>query len=304
MNARTLVLAAAGALFVPGAAALAQIAPPPAEAPPPTELYKRPPVLVPKDTPPAESTGAKQDLPNLPYESLVKKDSSGKIIRLTQPATWAACRHNPTITKEDWVKVEPVMTERKTECETIVVKNLDLVEKVEAGELDKMEGEPRAVIKNIREVFQPLKPSGGNFCAKLGKDGTLTDVQSRFSQKIESEYNSAIRAELRAGMKPKDDPNKIGSIDIVRFMFLETIDETLWTYRMLVDEASRSLERTLPAMNWSAETLAKIEPERKALAASADATARTAQMRALLDKLTLQERRALLAKTIETRAKP
>ena len=30
MNARTLVLAAAGALFVPGAAALAQIAPPPA----------------------------------------------------------------------------------------------------------------------------------------------------------------------------------------------------------------------------------------------------------------------------------
>lgn len=302
MTART--LASLAAAFCPIAIVAAQIAPPPTEAPAPATPYKRPPVIMPKPAEPARTpreNGSRVELPNLPYESLVKKDAQGKVIRLTEPVTWAACRRNPTITKEDWAKLEPVFRERRAECENIAVKNLDLMEKVEAGEIERIEGDAKTIVQTIRSLFAPLRPSGGDFCSKLGKEGTLTEVQSAFSQKIEGEYNAAVRAELRAGMKPKQDASQIGSIDIVRHMFYEQIDETIWCYRELLAEAAGAMDRALPKV--SPGIAAKVSAEQRALAAATDAAARPQLLRALLDKLDLQERRALLSAVIESRPK-
>ncbi len=304
MNARPALFAALAALTVASAVSNAQIAPPPPDAAAPTPAYERKPLLEPTGNPAAARKTGPIKLPDLPYESLVTRDADGKVIRLKEPATWLACRRNPTISPDDWTRLEPIFAERRAECETIVVSNLDLIEKVEAGELRNIKGDAKTIIQTINRVYAPLKPSGGNFSNKLGKEGILTDVQSSFSQKIESEYNTALRAEASASSTGKKENDQgIEKMPVVFQVYLEQIDETYCTYHALLAETARSLDRALPAVDLPADLRASIEPDRKAVAAATDDASRAAALRTLLDKLTLQQRRALLAKVIETRPK-
>lgn len=295
MIVRVLVVSTAWLLSATPAPALAQNAP---DLPPPAQPAE------PQPGPEPAKKRANQPTPaGRPYESLVKRDAERRVIPLQEPVTWAAIRRNPTITKEDWVRLEPVMLARKAECESIVLRNLDIVESIEDGALEKIQGDTRQVLKSSGDLVRPLKPSGGDFCVKLGTDRVLTQAQTRVSQKLASDYNKALAEQYQASAKRGETPGEKGTAAVIRRMQLLPIDETIWTYRMLLDEASRSLDRTLPTLKWSAETLAKIEPQRAALAAASDDAARAASMRTLMDTLTPDQRRALLTATIDTREK-
>ncbi len=149
MTNRALVVLAA-ALHVAAPALAQDAAEPPesptAEAPAQAAKASRPPP---------------SPLPKLPYQSLLKKDAEGKVIPLTEPVTWAACRVNPTLSAEDRARLEPVMAARKSECEDIVLRNLDLVESIDAGVLEKIDGDARHVMKTVGDYVKPLRPSGG-----------------------------------------------------------------------------------------------------------------------------------------------
>ena len=64
--------------------------------------------------------------------------------------------------------------------------------------------------------------------------------------------------------------------------------------------ASR-IDRAIPSLGWPGEVLGSIDADRKAVAAANDDASRVAALHKLLDKLDLAQRRALLAKVIETR---
>lgn len=273
------------ALFTLAPAVLAQTgAEPPADAPP-AATSARPPA------PP---------LPDLPYQSLVKRDASGKVIPLDEPVTWAACRANPTLAPEDRPRVEAAIASRKTECEEIVLRNLDLFESIEAGALEKIEGDARQVMKTIGDYVRPLKPSGGDFCAKLGKDGVLTELQSRFAQKIASEYNVAVRQEIRTSMPKRKNAEDPGRMDLVRSMQLLTIDETVQTHRALVAEAARAL----PTLALPSELARALEPELAGVRGATDESERIRLARAAMSRLTVDQRRGILRAAIAQRVPP
>src|SRR5262245_23776043 len=75
--------------------AMAQIVPPPTEAAPATKPYtpqrvEFPAANVNTNRPTVGTPAPKVEIPNVPFESLVKRDANGKVIRLSEPATWAA----------------------------------------------------------------------------------------------------------------------------------------------------------------------------------------------------------------------
>lgn len=315
-------MAVAGAAWC-AASVLAQIAPPPTEAPAPTKPYKPEPFVAPPAAPtpapaaepspvnqrPAQPTPhrtpeAKPPLPNEKYESLVKRNAEGKLMPLEEPATWLASRHNPLITKEDWVRLEPIFAARRLECERLGIKNLDVVERVEAGEADHVKAQDgKEAVRKVRDMLAPITPEGGDFSSRLGRDGHLTDVQSRFSQKILGEYNKEVSGEIRATLPPKakGDENQIAALPIILFMYHQRVDEVMWCHARLVEEASRSMDRVTPAL--PPAVAAKIKDETALLTANPSDSSRKEIMKALMARLSLEERQALLTATMDTRPK-
>ncbi len=291
MTPRPIVLAAA--MLATLAPALAQPANDrPGDAQPPE----------PRRTPQAKQ--APRQAANAKLPSLVEKGPDGKVLPLDQPIAWAALRRNPTITPDDWQRLEPVMTARRTECEAIVLRNLDIIENIEAGALDALDGDVRQRINIARDMLKPLRAEGGDFIVKIAKEGHLTDEQSRASQAMQGQYITALRGQYRAELVAKGVPPADFNSELLHRQQLIPVDETLGCHRMLRDEASRNLERALTALTWPTETLAALEPQRAELAANPDDEARAELFRAILAKLTVSQRRELFAAVIGSRPKP
>lgn len=306
------------------AGVVAQIAPPPTEAPAPTKEYKPESPILPPGTAPARPevqrptptvtptapqarprpNETKPPLPDMPYEPLAKRNAEGKLIHLEEPATWLATRRNPTVTPEDWVKLEPIFAARRLECERLGVKNLDVVERVLAGEADRVKAQDgKEAVRKVRDMLAPITPEGGDFSSRLGKDGHLSDVQARFSQKILGEYNREVSGEIRAALPPKNKGNgdEIAALPIILFMYHQRVEEVMWCHTKLVEEASRSMDRVVPAL--TPALAAKIKDEVGLLAANPSDSSRKEIMTALLAKLSLEEKQAVLTATMDTRPK-
>jgi len=287
LTVRSLIVIAAWLITLAPTAALAQGDPAP---PKPAATPKKPPAA---QRPPAAT---KASLP-----TLVRRGPDGRILPLSEPITWAAVRLNPTITDDDRARLEPVMLARRAECEAIALRNLDIVESIEAGAIDAIEGDIRQRISITRQMLAPLRPEGGDFCARLGRDGVLNAEQARASKSMVSQYLTALRGQNRADLVAAGTPREGLSEELLQRLQLVPVDETIGAHRMLVVESSRSLDRSLAVVSWPAETVAAIEPQRAALAANPDDESRAQLTKKLMAALTIDQRRELLDATIKTR---
>jgi len=251
---------------------------------------------------PASQAPEREVLTQLTPESLVKLDDNGRVAPLREPVTWAALRRTPAITAKDWEKVVPALRARRAECETIVLRDLDIVESVEGGALSRVQGDMRQALKTITELTRPLRPEGGDFCIKLGKEGVISIDQAKAAQRIASEYNAAVAEEVKQAAARSGAGTEQTQLSVIRRLRLLPIDETIWCYRALVDEAARSLDRALPAVRWPDDKAPDIKADLAAVSASGK-DAGPKLMRELLAKLTPPQRRALLTAVIDTREK-
>jgi hypothetical protein len=290
----------------------AQLVTPPTEAPAKTEPLPLPAedVTAPANSQPQmppirQAPPADVIPPDLKWESLVKKDDKGNLVRLSIPAEAAAIKVNPLLNDEAKKAAAEYLAERREKFEGLVIANLDLVEDLDSDKLlklDVMDKQQLAWLKNaIKPFSQPVAP--GPISTELAKRGVFTILQQKVNQKIAKEYSDeslkdAIkRAESAAG----GSMSKIQQVPVI--LREQAVDETLNVRRELLVEASKNLPAIVAKLGLEGDAAAKANSVAKIMTKDKPDSERFVAMEGLRQGLTVDQRRELLRQTIALRAK-
>lgn len=278
-----------------GVVSWGQVAPPPPGPPPPTPEFVPPPPPPPTPTAPVE---IRTPDPDPAFESLVEREADGSLRRIVDMSVEeAALSRNTRIrTEEQRAQVEAYLMERRARLEKVVIENLDLLARIDDGELETIDFANRDETARARAIVEPLyvKPSA---VLELKARGVIDDLTARFNtQTIEREYRAALLEEekRRAG----DDNNAQAKV-MFRALMRQGYDEAMVTRRRLLLEAADRIETV--ARGASGELGSALASARSKLAGLSD---RDAQYRVMLDtlrSLPIERQRELLRRVIETR---
>jgi hypothetical protein len=236
--------------------------------------------------------------PDPAFESLVERNADGSLRRITdETVEEAALRRNTRIrTEEQRAQIESYLAERRARLEKVVIENLDLLARVDDGELDAINFANRDETARARAIVEPLyvKPSA---VMELKARGVIDDLTARFNtQTIEREYRAALLEEERA--RAGDDPTAQAKV-MFRALMRQGYDEAMVTRRRLLLEAADRIEAVSRGL--SGESAAALASARAKLAGVSD---RDAQYRIMLDtlrSLPVEQQKQLLRRVIESR---
>ncbi len=297
-------------ILTAGPWAMGQLVTPPLPAPEPTpapELpphYVKPPPTPGVDMPTPEQArdqiktmgGGKrpeEPLPDLVYQSLVKRDEAGKLARLKEPSEIAALAVNPMLDDEAKKRIVPALAERRAAFERAIIDNLDLVERIDAGFIEQSNLIERgkdgtSVINTIKPLRPPAAP--GPIHVDFVKQNVLSRDQGRFNKKISDEYDNAARTE---GVTKDGDKAKDAQALLHRYV-RSSVDEPMMLYHAMLEEAAPNAGAILGKLSLSSEAL---QGAKGALGAGAEGVKKA------LATLTLDQRKEFLRQVVATRAK-
>lgn len=293
--------------------AYAQVAPPPPKAPEKTPEYVPPAPTVPPAPPPAarranpraaanpnepRTLSSADPLPDIPYESLVKRGEDGKIIRLTKPTDYAATEVNP-VTKGPISSAELIhfMHERQMQFEEIVIENLDLVIEIEGGFFTDIDWSDRANYAQVTQRIRPLAPVTP-FNKEAEARQIMTRIQSRFNAQISREYDMSLTREARSSMTGQSASD---AGEVMNTIMRLSIAESLYAYDMLADAVAQNLDGVHQKLTLNSEEEAAFAKAATALAAADGNEPRRAEAKSLIASLTLDNGRAALRAAREIR---
>ena len=321
MPMRPLVLMlAATALAAP--VANAQFAPPPMEQtepltmPPPT-IIKPAQVENPRIKEAAQQRKEQKEkiaqlrspaaLPDLPFESLVQLDADGRLIRLEGVPFEIALDRHPMIDKHQRPRLERAIADRHHRIEREILDNLDKIQVIESGGIDRLSAFDMQSMSSLRILIRDMV-GPEDALAEYQRVGALTPVQVRFlRQRMLAPYNKALNEDLGSYQMFDAEGNPVSQYDaMVRMAMHDRAAEYMGIYyNLLVDAASRG-SRIAAALyatpDESNHELADLMAETIVELADADRAQQLAAMRSLMARLTVDQRRALLQATLDTRS--
>lgn len=305
MNRTTSLPIATLTLFLLAGAAHAQVAPPPTQPQPETPKAPEQPATPPADPnalqpPQIVKPTPPRNLPQLDHKPIVNKGPDGKVIRLTRPIQEVALECNAAIDDATRETITAYLPHRRAEIDRIVVENIDIVERIDSGELERLEHrDAREMIRQLSELTKPLRAEK-DFSVLLKDNGYITLEMYRYTQQIMQQYAVAVRNEMMEAL-PKDATSEQKALTLGVTSFKDRIDEALLAYPKILVEAAGSLDKTLPAVKLDDVVRKSAEAAAKEVAAASDAPSKEAGMRKLLALLPIEQRRELLRKTLELR---
>lgn len=296
------VLAIVGAVGGVSALAFGQmVTPPPATQPTAPEFELAPPPAPPPpiEPPPVQTARPRtprEPLPDLPYESLVKRDAAGALLPLNEPIEILALRRNPMLDDQTRARVEEVLLERRTLAEQRVLEHFDLIRQIDEGAIERTDFSNRIAAQQVVAAFEPLVAAPWvDLMRDLRGRNVLTSLQSRFNGRIVQEY---LDAQLPAPDPQAPDEEKIAwSATQLRSVYARSFDEHRVAYRALLMEIGKNLGVTAEELGLGAAGTSAAAAFR---AASADAERRTI-ISTFMGTLTPEQRTKLLEATIKAR---
>lgn len=308
-----LIVPLVGGLLGLPAASLGQVAPPPPPATePPPKLTPPPPrpahrVMTPiqKPSKPRPKAPAPIQVPDIPYESLVKYDSNGKLIRIEGSVDIAALKHNPTIGPKTIERIRPVLNDWQQRVDVMVVDNLDVMQDVDDGLFEKMDlaDENQKVLMN--EVFKMII-STSNPNNVMANSGALTKTQVDFQRKLVTDYTTALDKEVAAEIAariPGDDKEAKQKqlLEGSRFSLANMSRDEVRTYHDLLLTAAGLAGKVLPGMNLSAEEKDKLAGPLASLGAATTDQEKMDAVKTLLGALELSRQRDFMKAVLDAR---
>jgi hypothetical protein len=287
-------------------AAIGQLVTPPTPAPKASEPFVMPPVPPPVApaqtpdkgadfTPPANlPPPGPAPLPDLPYQP-IGKSPEGKMIPLAEPMEYAALRANPMVKEEQRAKLAAALAWRRERYESVVITNLDLVEKFEGGVLDTLNITDRQELSKALALLKPIIPPAAppTLMQELLKADLITNDQKRFNEKITKEYIEAMQKEAKANETDKGAQASLALLTMLR----SAIDEPIHVRRELIAELARSgagLESPLAS---------KAQAALSAVAANDTPAQKAKAIDKALASMTVEQRRAALETMVKARKK-
>lgn len=293
---RTACVLSAGLLMGLAGTAWAQVAPPP-PGPLPVEPEFVPPPPPPPPSP-VQPVEVKPVEPDPAYESLVERNADGSLKRIVDVTLEeAALARNTRIkTEEQREQVQAYLAERRGRLEKVVIENLDLIARIDKGELDSINFANRDETSRARALVEPLylRPSA---VIDLKTRGVIDDLAARFNtQTIEREYRAALL----------DDEKKQAGSDSIeqskvmfRALMRQGYDEAMVTRRRLLLEAADRIDAVAKGLSGDAATA--LSGARAKLTGLSDRDAQFKVMLAALGSLPIEQQKQVLQNVVESR---
>lgn len=274
---------------------LGQVATPPPAAPPTTPEYVPPPSPPPAPPRPRPTPidrnlpggGPMQDqAPSIPFKPL-GRDDKGELIRdekgnmrpLPLPMEVMALDRNPTVGDVTMYRLKPYLRERKAAVEKTTIDNLDMIQQIDGGVIDRLDIKKKEQLIALTEMLRPLVAQGP-LATDLRKRDLLTKMQTAMNQKITKQYQTDLITEVKTKAK---EAGQEEAPEVTKVLLYNSVDEVMYAYRSLLLETGKRL----------LSTDAK-HTEQELMAAG----------RKHLEPLKLEERQAELRKTVELRPPP
>lgn len=236
------------------------VTPPPAKAPEVDDhIVKLPPAPPPPamtppqviNKPPIKLTKAKQprvEAPDLKFESIVRRDSSGNLIPLSEPVDLAALRNNPALKPGFVDEISDLLSERKAAFQRVAIDNLDIVEKIDAGAIEKADYASKKGITDVVNMLKPLVPKA--VPEPLTKDlldkEKITPEQAAMNDKIMKEYKDALLPKA-LGKDATPAERSAFTAKVIGTIQHENVSEVMLTFDALRRTALANLDKCLPA---------------------------------------------------------
>lgn len=274
------------------ASALAQISSPPPgprEPLPPYESQYVPPAR--SEQPEPELESIPDELPadlydDVEYESIVKRDADGRIVRYRQPVL-AALRATPVIPDEMWPVFEEILSDRDSRAVEKILANPRATVRVRLGALDELDIADQASITETLSVTLPLN-ADRPLLAELLELGVIDQPTGALTGRIYTEYQTAVFDEIDASHEEASSPP--AQSDKAIFMIGSELGETLDAYDRLAIRLLDDPEAAFSGLGFEApEGLGEVEGRDDAEAIEAATRAISTldddQLAALLTKL-------------------
>lgn len=310
---RTATLVFLAGLLALNGMAIGQLVTPPTKAPEPTPPFELPPPPPPSVNPTGEvpppavnfQPPVKPTEPELSkheYVSLVKKDAQGRLIPLSEPADYAALKNNPTLNNEIRAKLSGILAERKATFERLVTDNIDLVEQLEGGLIERSDLTNKPELSRVTAATKPITPPAApaGLSTELRKREALTSDQARWNQKIAQEYTKeAVMAGKPIDASQGDNASKVQAIGPrIQAALRQGIEEPLWHYRNLLVDASSRIAEAGNAAGFDTQTVKKMV----SAAGKMDTTsAKIEGVKKAMEDLSVEQRKEFLRKVVELR---
>lgn len=292
-----------------GAAASAQIVtPPPAEARPVDAFVPKPAVrpaapaqLTPQqmqaaNPPPVRAKIQPPTLPDLKWDSLVKRDGEGKLIPLAEPLDLAALRVNPMLKPDTMDQVKPLLADRAAAFERLVIDNLDVVESVDGGMIEKGDYYSKEGLTKVVTALKPLtgKSAPPTLTKELEERKILSPEEAAFNKKIMKEYQDATYPPDK-GPETRTPRSRA----IIAIIQRASVEESMLTYERLAAEAGGRLGELAKSEGLDAAAKAALTSAAGGVNAKSSAAEKSAAYKKATAGLTLDQRREILRRVAE-----
>lgn len=244
--------ACGAAVSVLSVTASGQVATPPPAAPAPTPEYAPPPTRTPGAAPtaaprpksgPINTTlpggGPMVDgqVPNIPFERLAVRDENGALKPLPMPMEIMALDRNPTVGDVTMYRLKPYLRERKVAMENIAINNLDMIQQIEGGVIDRLDIRKKEELIALTEMLRPLT-APGPLATDLRKRDLLTKMQTGMNQKITKQYQTELIADIKTKAKSSGADE---ATEVTKVLLYNSLDEVMYSYKVLLLETGKRL---------------------------------------------------------------
>jgi hypothetical protein len=275
----------------------------------PTLAFAQPGVQKPQPKP----TPTFQTPPPLPpYQSLVRRDEGGRVVRLTGCLDALALEHNPLIDQETRDRIGPVVKDWTADLNKLAIDNVDLIERLDAGLLEHTNPNDVHAAKIVQSVISQLS-SAGQLTGRLLQSHAIELRPAQLNMQISNEYVQAIAMDYAKNPTPVDpglpaaeqQAKQVANAQAVNRWYQSlSMRDACEQYRRILVDSAPMLDQILPALSLSTEGEAKIKAKASAVHSASTEVDKLVAVRSLLDDLSFDQRRAYLAKAVALGAAP
>lgn len=230
--------------------ATAQVAPPPPPPADPEPEFVPPPIPAPRPATPQQakptnprSNMTTTDLPKLPYPPLwtfcgTEDPRVDDVCTFDFNLHFMALRPNPTISPGMLPRIQPVIVARRARLELRVIEHLQVAEEIDGGLVQEISFADPVALQELLLRVKPLTPPT-NLTEELKNRAVLSDIQSKFNNKIIGEYQKAYGDFLRR-------TDKTNSTDrFMRSMFDDSLSESMQAFNGMLHESRIAMGEVL-----------------------------------------------------------
>lgn len=239
---------------------------------------------------------ARVEAPDMKFESIVKRDAQGKLIRLAEPVDVAALRNNPALKPGFMTEIADVLAERKAAFRRVAIDNLDIVEQIDTGAIDKADLSSKAGITALVNLLKPL--TGKSVPERLTRDlvekEKITPEQGALNSKIMKEYQDALLPQA-PGKDATPEQRSAFSHQTIGAIQYQNVSEVMLSFEETRREALANLAKYLPTDLDKAES-GKLLAAAKGMGPDSAPADITKAYRELVSGLNIDQRREILRK--------